>query len=620
MLVSADDWRPQGVDDLEPRAWEALRLVDQDLLVTAGAGAGKTEFLAQKAAFLLQTGICVAPRRILAISFKRDAAENLDRRVSRRCSVDQARRFNSYTFDGFAKGLVDRFRAALPDAYRPPKDYHVVLPKRADFEAFLDDRGIRGVPPQRLEKGIARLALPVEGGASETHAAVAEYWRAQFEDYSGDVPLSFSMINRLAELLLRENPRIGRALQITYPFVFLDEFQDTTHAQFELLATAFGQSDSVFTAVGDDKQRIMLWAGAMPDAFARFEDAYDAKRVSLLSNFRSHADLVRIQHAVAVRIDDASEAQEAHAEKIVDGEIAAIWEFETRKSEREHLAGWIAREVDAEVAKPEDIAILVRMRADRVEEELAPAMAEAGLRLRNVARVVGDISIQDLLEEELTGLLLAALELGATARSPESWERALGSLQFLRGADLVDELAQERLRGQLEEFVRYLRRLMRAKNVDPDTAKLSTEKVLDFVGIPTIRRGFPAYRRSDDFERVKTGFVLLLEECAEGADSWEEAIAEFRGDGQVPLMTVHKSKGLEFHTMIFFGLDNESWWSLTPDRAEELNTFFVALTRAKQRAFFSLATQRGGPVRWVERILEPAGVSRIVGEDAVQPT
>lgn len=69
--VSRDDWVPQGVGGLEGRAWEALRETDSSILVTAGAGAGKTEFLAQKASYLLQTGICPAPKRILAISFKR---------------------------------------------------------------------------------------------------------------------------------------------------------------------------------------------------------------------------------------------------------------------------------------------------------------------------------------------------------------------------------------------------------------------------------------------------------------------------------------------------------------------------------------------------------------------
>ena len=52
-LVRREEWRPQGVADLEPRAWEALREIDHSVLVTAGAGAGKTEFLAQKAAYIL---------------------------------------------------------------------------------------------------------------------------------------------------------------------------------------------------------------------------------------------------------------------------------------------------------------------------------------------------------------------------------------------------------------------------------------------------------------------------------------------------------------------------------------------------------------------------------------
>ena len=70
------------------------------------------------------------------------------------------------------------------------------------------------------------------------------------------------MINRLAELLLRANPQIMRALRSTYPFVFVDEFQDTTYAQYSLLFSAFGGGHASVTAVGDDKQRIMGWAGA----------------------------------------------------------------------------------------------------------------------------------------------------------------------------------------------------------------------------------------------------------------------------------------------------------------------------------------------------------------------
>jgi superfamily I DNA/RNA helicase len=95
----------------------------------------------------------------------------------------------------------------------------------------------------------------------------------------------------------------------------------------------------------------------------------------------------------------------------------------------------------------------------------------------------------------------------------------------------------------------------------------------------------------------------LLDESLTDAESWSGALDRFEGKNQVPLMTIHKSKGMEFHTIIFFGLDNQSWWSLTPNRAEELNSFFVAFTRAKQRAFFTCCEARGGRIAWLENIL-----------------
>lgn len=103
----------------------------------------------------------------------------------------------------------------------------------------------------------------------------------------------------------------------------------------------------------------------------------------------------------------------------------------------------------------------------------------------------------------------------------------------------------------------------------------------------------------------------MLRECLEHVETWSDALDELEGLGQIVLMTIHKSKGLEFHTMIFYGLDNQTWRSLTPDRMEELNSFFVAFTRAKQRAFFTLCIDRGQPLVWVENLLAPARIRRV---------
>lgn len=584
--VRPGDWSAQGVEYLEPRAWEALRETERSVLVTAGAGAGKTEFLAQKATYLLQTGLCPAPKRILAISFKRDAAGNLAERVATRCPPEQARRFNSYTFDAFAKSLLDRFRAAVPDAYRPPSDYRIVMPYGRDYSDFLTSHGFHGVRTDKFEHAIARERLPIANEGSQLQRAVATYWQAQYDEQNG-VRLSFPMINRLVELLLRKNHSILKALQLTYPVIFLDEFQDTTFAQFELLYTAFGGSEAVFTAVGDDKQRIMGWAGAMPEAFAKFEEGFAAQRISLICNWRSHADLVQIQHLVASRIDPTVEEPEARGNRRVDGDVCAIWEFATKEQESDYLAHWVEREVQAGHVEAHDVAILVRMRADQVEGELSQAFANRGLRLRNVARNVGDIAIQDLLGEDMTQILLRLIRLGASGRSPESWNASLLDLQHLEAVDHGDEAGQQLLQERLQTFVREMRRTLRGRDPVPGAAGEVAQSALDFVGAEVLRRAFPSYKRQPDFYRVWNGFRLLLEDSLQHAETWSGALDEFEGFGQISLMTIHKSKGLEFHTIIFYGLDNRTWWSLTPDRPEELKSFFVAFTRAKQRAFFT---------------------------------
>jgi len=186
-------------------------------------------------------------------------------------------------------------------------------------------------------------------------------------------------------------------------------------------------------------------------------------------------------------------------------------------------------------------------------------------------------------------------------------------MQFLERVGLDDDAGRERIQRRLQDFVRALRHTMKESDPDPDTAKQVAKIALDFVSIPTVRQAFVSYQRQLDFDRVWEGFQLLIAESATDAGGWSDVLDRFEGLDQVTLMTIHKSKGLEFHTMIFYGLDNQTWWSLTPGNTEELNSFFVALTRAEQRAFFTLCRSRGQPVTWIENLLAPAGVHRIDG-------
>jgi superfamily I DNA/RNA helicase len=103
------------------------------------------------------------------------------------------------------------------------------------------------------------------------------------------------MISRLATYIISSNPRIKDFLQITYSHVFLDEFQDTTQIQYDLVKACFLNSNAILSAVGDDKQRIMLWAGALQNIFDIYLKDFSAKRVPLLMNFRSAPRLIKLQ-------------------------------------------------------------------------------------------------------------------------------------------------------------------------------------------------------------------------------------------------------------------------------------------------------------------------------------
>src|SRR5687767_12832495 len=128
------DWRAEGIT-LEPAALRVTK-GSQNTIVIAGPGAGKTELLAQRASFLLETETCPFPFRILAISFKRESAENLRKRVLLRCGEEFTRRFDSMTYDAFAKDLVDRFLLALPAEYRPTANYGILTGREAGEESF----------------------------------------------------------------------------------------------------------------------------------------------------------------------------------------------------------------------------------------------------------------------------------------------------------------------------------------------------------------------------------------------------------------------------------------------------------------------------------------------------
>ena len=621
--VRPDDWKPVGVSALEANALNVVRSTDNRSVI-AGPGAGKTELLAQRAAYLLQTGSASPPRRILAISFKRDAATNLAARVRQRCHRNHAGRFDSMTFDAFAKGLIDRLGQALPDRWRPRPDYEIIFPNDRDYRDFLYQQA--GTPPASVGtyadlQGIAVKTferrhlvgspLPLDCWSNPTVGqwAADRLWQTSLHEGKKSV-LSFPMIGRLAELLLRVNPMARDALRLTYSHLFMDEFQDTTQIQYDLVRTIFHSTDTTITAVGDNKQQIMRWAMAMDDPFAAFDADFAGKRTPLYNNYRSSPELVRIQHVLAQALDARAVAPISKTTGTIAGDSCAIWDFSTPEVEAARLAAFVAAEMKTHNLGPRDFVLLVRQKAPDYAAVLEPAFNAAGIRLRNEAGTVGAVMLQELLAEEASELAIAILRLAMTNRAGRYWTECQEALAALQGITPDDEVAQSRVARELDAYALNLSKTHPTPPRSKAAARAIIDDIVSFVGRGRLIAAHPAYGQGGWLEKVLDAAAVHLSASSASGGDWSTALDAYEGVHAIPLMTIHKSKGLEYHSVIFVGLDDGAWWSFANDQIEATAGFFVAFTRAKQRVVFTYCARRGArsKIAALYGLLEKAGV------------
>jgi len=582
-LIKLEKWTPVGVDSLEHSASQVVRS-ESNSIVTAGPGAGKTELLAQRACYLLDTGVCKPPRRILAISFKRDAAKNLAERVKRRCG-ERADRFDSFTLDAFAKSIVDRFRLGLPEDWRPESDYTVLangLPVDA-IRIWLTSRGVSEsfVSSQNNNQIRAHFdpimhgySLPYDDPdiTSRIKELGIQWWQEQLA-LPREIPsLTFPMLNRLAAFLLRQNPAILTALRATYQFVFLDEFQDTTASQYDLIHAAFYGSESTMTAVGDNKQQIMLWAGAMSNAFDKFAGDFSATRCELLRNYRSAPKLVEMQHVIAKAMESGAHPAIA-AKKGVAGSCSVL-EFDDYEAEARHVATMIEEAIHNEGASPRDFCIIVRQRTSDMIAPLQDQLLGMGIKLRD------ESILQDILTEPVVGFILAILRLATRKRDPEAWTLLTSEIAALFGWG--DDEDSSKINQKAKELIDLV--------ISSDKLSVTPSEIISLIGEDIFRSRYRQYARGSFFEKVIKDFSDILEQYAGQTEA--ETVNNVIGDDIVPAMTIHKSKGLEFSTVIFLGLEDSQWWNFSNQSEEEIRSFFVAFSRAIEKVYFTYSNVR----------------------------
>lgn len=598
MKKNPSEWIPVGIDALETAAFHAVRS-DNNLLVLAGPGAGKTELLAQKACFLLQTQICKSPKRILAISFKKDSAVNLKQRVIERCG-DDALRFDSLTFDGFAKSILDRFREALPQEFKPSRNYDIGL-TTAQISTFLDNLDYSRRPePQHLasivntshqwtkQSMVKKFESDYFTGfqLNETNRnheyilnwAADELWKTLLLGNEGRSRLTFQMISRLSDLIIRSNQFIKKSIQATYSHVFLDEFQDTTNIQYDLLKSCFLNSNSKLISVGDGKQRIMLWAGALHNIFERYENDFQAEKVDLLMNFRCAPKLVELQTIIAQSLDSSAVSQ--ISSKDIEGILKRI-DFANEFQEADKIAEKVKSLIEQDGISPQSICFLFKQRVDINSQNIILKIQEAGLKIR-----VED-TYQDLLKEDFIQVIVFfikyILEIDTSAR-----DKVLNTL--INTDQPLSEI--RKMESKLKDF----KKIMKGKSLSLTTIiefKDYIELIIKFIGDERIISLMPHYNL-EYVGMIKNRFIELFFGIFSRELSLSLAINEFLGVDVVKCMSIHKSKGLEFEVVFLIGLEDRIFWNFRQEPIEDTNTFFVAVSRPISQLYITFCNNRGG--------------------------
>lgn len=571
---------------MEENALNAIR-ENKNVLVSAGPGAGKTELLAQKASYLLQTNKCTSPRKILAISFKTDASDNLKKRVEKRCVKEMSDRFISLTYDAFAKGLLDRFRKSLAEEYRPALNY--LIEEDEDIQLAFKKAGFINSSEFSISqlkfdfhKQLAAVILPITFDGIKEKA-----WLLLIKGDRDIRPcLTFQMISRLSEYIIRNNMYLKKAILFTYSHAFLDEFQDTTEIHYELVKTCFLNTNTNITAVGDNKQRIMLWAGALETIFNEYRLDFSAIDELLLMNHRSAPKLVELQRLMYASLQDDPK-DIICSDKCNNKEgIVQLFKFNNTTTEAEIIAGDIIK-LHTRGVKLNDICILTKQLPKQYTVDLIMKLGEKGIR----ARV--ETEYQDLLKEPIALLIINSLYLIVQKKNPGSWEIIMNYLikAYSEKINSNYDFFMDKQNEMNFIFRSHSKVLLECK--DNFLFVKVIDSILNFYNIDIIKSIYPAYVQGTYLEKTKKKLIdLIWNEYEMAGYEWKNALENFEGMHSIPIMTIHKSKGLEFDAIYFIGLEDSAFWNFRKQPMEDRCAFFVALSRAKRYVNFTFCKKR----------------------------
>lgn len=428
--------------------------------------------------------------------------------------------------------------------------------------------------------------------------------------------LDFDDLLMQTVVLLQKFPEVLAKYQNTWKYIHIDEYQDTNHAQY-MFAKLLAEKSHNLCVVGDDWQSIYSWRGANFRNILDFERDYPkAKVVKLEQNYRSTKAILEAAHHVIVKNEKRSE-KKLFTDN-VGGMPIIVMDARDEREEAQLIIRESERLVREEGYKLNDIVVLYRTNAQ------SRAIESEFVKFRVPYRIVGGFRF---FERKEIKDIIAYLRI---INSPDDWVaferiinvpvRGIGDtslkkiLDFGRKSNLNILSVLERVNdlelgpkqtSALVDFARLLEVFGRSRDIEslPELIELvikksgyekslddgttsGEERIENVRELLSVAKEYIAAHNSNDLEGFLEEVALIAD-----IDNWnpeEEAIT---------LMTMHAAKGLEFKAVFIAGMEenlfphaNSSWDQ--EQLEEERRLCYVAITRARERLYISLARSR----------------------------
>ncbi|WP_108652659.1 DNA helicase II [Dongshaea marina] len=610
---------------LNPPQKQAVTATEQNQLVLAGAGSGKTRVLVHRIAWLLETGQS-SSFSIMAVTFTNKAAKEIRGRVDQLLGGHHLGMWLG-TFHGIAHRLLRAHyqEAGLPEAFQilDSDDQYRIL-RRLLKAMNLDEKKW---PPKQIQHYINRKK---DEGLRPAHIQpygnpVEQTWLKVYQAYQEQCDRA-GLVD-FAELLLRahelwlNHPELLQHYRERFSHILIDEFQDTNRIQYAWLRMLAGDELSVMI-VGDDDQSIYGWRGAEVENIQRFiDDFHDVKTIRLEQNYRSTNTILKAANAlIANNKERLGKELWSEAEQ---GEAISVYTAFNETDEARFVVDQI-KSAHLKGRPLSDCAMLYRNNAQsRVLEEALlqaslPYRIYGGLRfferqeikdalayLRLIQNRNDDAAFERVVNTPTRGIGDKSLSLVRDCARDEGcslWQAALTLLdrQSLKGRaasciggfiQLVSDLEQQNSELPLHEQVDQviwqsgLKAMYLAEK--GEKAKARVENLEELV---TACREYLSQYETDSEMSPLAAFLshAALEAGEQQADEFEDA---------VQLMTLHSAKGLEFPLVFITGVEEGMFpsQSSAEDFArleEERRLCYVGMTRAMEKLYLCHAENR----------------------------